>query len=174
VYEQIARSRENDLPRLIYALGIRHVGERSAAVLARHFRTMSAIMDAAVEALQAAPEIGPVLAASIRAFAEEPHNRALVERLRDAGVNMESRAPASGEDGGPLSGKTFVLTGTLSIPREAAQAEIERRGGKVVGSISRKTSYLVVGADAGSKLDKARELGVKTLTEDEFRALIME
>jgi DNA ligase (NAD+) len=174
VYEQISRSRDNDLPRLVYGLGIRHVGERSASVLARHFRTMGAIMDAPVEALQTAPEIGPVLAASIRAFADEPHNRALVERLREAGVNMDSRAPEAPAEGGPLAGKTFVLTGTLSIPREAAEAEIERRGGKVVGSVSRKTSYLVVGADAGTKLDKARELGVKTLTEEEFQALIME
>ena len=175
VHEQIDRSRRNDLSRLVYGLGIRHVGEKAAANLARHFRTMPAIMEASVEALQSAPEVGPVLADSVRAFAEEPHNRALIDRLREAGVNMESQVPAVAEGARPLSGKTFVLTGTLSaMTREAATAAIEGLGGKVSGSVSRKTSYVVVGAEAGSKLDKARSLGVPILNEEEFRALIME
>ena len=176
VAAQIDRSRQNDLSRLVYGLGIRHVGEKAAATLARHLRTMQAILDAPVEALQAVPDVGPVLAASVRNFAEEPRNRALVDKLAAAGVNMESRQPPpSAAAAGPLSGKTFVLTGTLqSMTREHAAAEIERQGGKVSSSVSRKTSYVVVGADAGSKLDKARELGVTTLDEDAFRALIIE
>ena len=175
VAEQIERSKGNDLSRLLYALGIRHVGEKAAATLARHLRSMQNLMAAPVEALQSVPEIGPVVAASVRAFVDEPRNRTLIDRLAQAGVNMTSRAPEVGEGMGPLAGKTFVLTGTLStLSREDATAAIERLGGKVSGSVSRKTSFLVVGADAGSKLDKARELGVAILSEADFQALIME
>lgn len=175
VIEQIERSKSNDLSRLVYGLGIRHVGEKVAGTLARHFRTMDALLDAPLERLQTAPEIGPVVAASVRSFAEEPRNRALVAKLAAAGVNMASQQPEPGPAGaGPLAGRTFVLTGTLTqMTREEAEAAIERLGGKVSGSVSRKTSYLVVGADAGSKLEKAKGLGVPTLTEDEFRALII-
>jgi DNA ligase (NAD+) len=175
VVDQIERSRQNDLSRLIYALGIRHVGEKVAGTLARYFRTMDAVLDAPLETLQMAPEIGPVVAASVRSFAEEPHNRAIVARLEAAGVNMRSLQPepAAGETA-PFAGQTFVLTGTLqTMTREDASAAIERLGGKVSGSVSRKTTYLVVGEEAGSKLDKARELGVRLLTEDEFRELIL-
>ena len=121
------------------------------------------------------PDVGPVVAASVRTFADEPHNRALVAKLAAAGVNMATRQPEPGEAApGPLAGKTFVLTGTLeTMSREDAAAAIERHGGKVSSAVSRKTSYLVVGADAGSKLEKARGLGVTTLSEDEFKALIM-
>jgi DNA ligase (NAD+) len=176
VIEEIDRSRSNDLSRLVYALGIRHVGEKAASTLARHFRRMDAIMDAPVEALQNVPEIGPVLAESVKTFADEPHNRALVARLAQAGVNMTSlQPPLDRAATGPLAGKTFVLTGTLeSMSREEATAAIEQRGGKVSGSVSKKTTYVVVGAEAGSKLEKARTLGVQALTEDEFRALILE
>jgi len=176
VFEQIARSRDNDLSRLIYALGIRHVGEKAASTLARHLRTMAAMLEAPLETLQAVPDVGPVLAESVRAFADEPHNRALVEKLTAAGVNMVTRQPDPAiAPVGKLSGKTFVLTGTLeSLSRDEAEAHIARLGGKVSGSVSRKTAYLVVGADAGSKLEKATELGVTTLTEAEFRALIMD
>ena len=175
VAAQIARSRENDLSRLVYGLGIRHVGEKAAATLARHLRTMDAILDAPVETLQRVPDVGPVVAASVRNFADEPRNRALVAKLAAAGVNMASLQPAPAATGpGPLAGKTFVLTGTLpTMTREAAAAAIERLGGKVAGSVSRKTSYVVVGEEAGSKLDKARELGVPTLDEEAFRALII-
>ena len=175
VVDQITRSKDNDLSRLIYGLGIRHVGEKAAATLARHFRTMDRVMEAPIEALQAVPDVGPVVAASVRAFADEPHNRALVAKLAAAGVNMETRQPEPGAGGpGPLAGKAFVLTGTLeSLSREEAAAAIERLGGQVSGSVSRKTSYLVVGAEAGSKLERARELGVATLTEEEFKQLIM-
>jgi DNA ligase (NAD+) len=174
VKAQIDNSKQNDLSRLVYALGIRHVGEKAAATLARHLRTMTAIMDANVDQLQTVPDIGPVVAASIRNFAEEPQNRALIDKLAAAGVNMSSLQPAPDAAGpGPLAGKTFVLTGTLeSMTRDEAQAAIERLGGKVSGSVSRKTSYLVAGADAGSKLDKARDLGVEILPEDKFRAII--
>jgi DNA ligase (NAD+) len=174
VIEQIERSKANDLSRLIYALGIRHVGEKAAATLARYFRTMDKMLDASSEALQTAPEIGPVVAESIRVFSEEPRNRRVVERLAAAGVNMASQAPEPGDEPGPLAGKVFVLTGTLtSMSREDATATLERLGAKVSGSVSRKTNYLVAGADAGSKLQKARELGVETLDEEAFQALIM-
>ena len=175
VIEQIERSKGNDLSRLVYGLGIRHVGEKVAGTLARHFRSIDAILEAPIERLQAAPEIGPVVAASVRSFADEPRNRALVTKLAAAGVNMTSQQPDPGSAGaGPLAGKTFVLTGALSqMTREEAEAAIERLGGKVSGSVSRKTSYLVVGADAGSKLEKAQALGVPTLSEEEFRTLII-
>jgi DNA ligase (NAD+) len=175
VKEQIERSKENDLSRLVYALGIRHVGEKAAATLARYRRTMAGILDASVEELQTVPEIGPVVAASVRAFAEEAHNRALIDKLAAAGVNMSSQQPEpSVVATGPLTGKTFVLTGTLaSMTRDDATAEIERLGGKVSGSVSKKTSYVVAGEEAGSKLDKARALGVAELTEEEFKALIL-
>jgi DNA ligase (NAD+) len=176
VFDEIERSRGNDLSRLVYALGIRHVGEKAAATIARHLRSMEAIMDASLERLTAVPDVGPVVAASVRAFADEPHNRALIGRLAEAGVNMASQQPApETAAAGALAGKTFVLTGTLeTLTREQATEAIEQRGGKVSGSVSRKTSYLVVGAEAGSKLEKARSLGVSTLTEDEFRALILD
>src|SRR3954468_3176707 len=176
VYEQIVRSKENDLSRLIYALGIRHVGEKAAATLARYLRTMEAVVSAPIEALQSVPDVGPVLAASVRAFADEPRNRALLAKLADAGVNMATRQPDPERAApGRLAGKTFVLTGTLdTLTREEAESTIERLGGKVSGSVSKKTSYLVVGTDAGSKLEKARALGVPTLTETELKALIME
>jgi DNA ligase (NAD+) len=175
VVDEIAKSRGNDLSRLVYALGIRHVGEKAAATIARHLRTMDAIMDAPLERLTAVPDVGPVVAASVRAFADEPHNRALVRRLADAGVNMISQQPEpAAQPVGAFAGKTFVLTGTLeSLTREQATEAIEERGGKVSGSVSKKTSFVVVGTDAGSKLEKARALGVRTVTEDEFKALIL-
>src|SRR4051812_43730921 len=174
VIEQLERSRGNDLPRLVYGLGIRHVGEKAAATVSRYMRTMPAILDAPVEALQTIPEIGPVVAASIRAFADEPHNRALIAKLAAAGVNMSSLQPAIDVNApGPLAGKTFVVTGTLtSMTRDEATAAIEELGGKVAGSVSKKTSYLVAGADAGSKLEKAQQLGTTILSEEAFKAII--
>jgi DNA ligase (NAD+) len=174
VIEQIERSKSNDLSRLIYALGIRHVGEKAAATLARYFRTMDRVLNASVEALQTVPEIGPVVAESVRMFSDEPRNRAVVDRLAAASVNMASQAPEPGDEPGPLAGKVFVITGTLSsMSRENATAALERLGAKVSGSVSRKTNYLVAGADAGSKLQKAQELGVETLDEEAFHKLIM-
>jgi DNA ligase (NAD+) len=175
VFEQIERSKANDLSRLIYALGIRHIGEKAAATIARHLRTMEAVLDATVETLQAVPEIGPVVAASVRAFAEEPHNRELVARLQQAGVNMATELPEPTiEPVGRLAGKTFVLTGTLaSMSREDATAALEALGARVSGSVSKKTSAVVAGADAGTKLEKARQLGVEVLDEAAFQQLIM-
>jgi DNA ligase (NAD+) len=176
VIDEIERSKGNDASRLLYGLGIRHVGEKAASTLTRYFRSIPAILDATVESLQTVPEIGPIVAASVRAFADEPRNRALVAKLAAEGVNMSSRQPAPGQTGpGPLAGKTFVLTGTLgTMTREAATEAIERLGGKVSGSVSRKTSYVVAGEEAGTKLQKAQQLGVSILTEDDFRRLIIE
>ena len=174
VIAQIERSKQNDLSRLVYALGIRHVGEKAAATLARHMRTMAAITEAPVAALQTIPDVGPVVAASVRTFAEEPHNRALIAKLADAGVNMASQQPPPDVDApGPLAGKTFVITGTLpTMSREEATQAIEARGGKVSGSVSKKTTYVLVGEEAGTKLEKATQLGIPTLSESEFKDII--
>ena len=160
---------------MLYALGIRHVGEKAATTLARYFRDIDRILSASAEQLQTAPEIGPVVADSVVAFASEPHNRELVERLKAAGVNVATALPEPAvESDGPLAGKTFVLTGTLAtMTREEATEKLERLGAKVAGSVSRKTHYLVAGSDAGSKLEKARQLGIEVLDEEGFRDLIM-
>src|SRR5262249_49838149 len=174
VFDQIARSKANDLSRLVYALGVRHIGEKAASTLARHLRSMPAILDSPIETLQAIPEIGPVLAASVRAFAEEPHNRALVGKLAAAGVNMESpQPPPSVVPAGALAGKVFVLTGTLpTMTREEATKLIEELGGKVASAPSKKTSFVLAGAEAGSKLQKAEALGIPILDEAAFREKI--
>jgi len=170
---EIGRSKRAELWRLLHALGIRHVGERGAQALAAAFGHIDALMSASFDALQAVPDVGPVVAASVRSFFDEAPNRRLMARLRKAGLNLgghEAARPAAPT----LAGKTFVLTGALvSMTREEAQEAIERVGGKVTGSVSRKTTYVVVGADPGSKLEKARELGVATLDEDAFRRLII-
>ena len=175
VVAQIERSRTNELWRLVYGLGIRHVGERAAQVLADAFWSIDALHAASLEQLESTPEIGPVLAESVRSWLDEPRNQRLLERLRAAGVRMdvppEQRRPRDAE--GPLTGKTYVITGTLpSMTREQATSAIERLGGKVAGSVSRKTAGVIVGADAGSKAERARELGVATLDEAAFLALI--
>jgi DNA ligase (NAD+) len=173
VIAQLERSKANDLSRLIYALGIRHVGEKAAATLARHFRSMERLMNEPTEALQSVADIGPVVAASVRAFAEEPRNQELVRKLKAAGLNMESQAPEPSDQPGPLSGKTYVLTGTLSaMTREDATAALERLGAKVSGSVSKKTTAVVFGAEAGSKLEKAEKLGVERMDEAQFLALL--
>jgi DNA ligase (NAD+) len=173
VVAQLERSKTNDLSRLIYALGIRHVGEKAAATLARHFRSMERLMSEPPEALQSVAEIGPVVAASVRAFAEEPRNQELVRKLKAAGVNMESQAPEPSDQPGPLSGKTYVLTGTLTaMTREEATAALERLGAKVSGSVSKKTTAVVFGAEAGSKLEKAEKLGVERMDEAQFLAFL--
>jgi len=176
VAEQIERSKSSDLSRLIFALGIRHVGEKAAGTLARHLRTMSEVLNAPVEVLQSVPDIGPVVAASIRKFADEPRNRELVARLAEAGVNMTSRAPevVAAARRGPLAGKVVVLTGSLeSMSRQEATEAVERLGARVAASVSKKTSFVIAGADAGTKLEKARQLGIDVLDEEAFRAVIM-
>ena len=137
---------------------------------------MDAIGDADVERLQTAPEIGPVVAESVWSFAQEPHNRELIAKLKDAGVNMASQQPPpEAAASAPLAGKTFVLTGTLEVfTRDEAQAAIEARGGKVTGSVSKKTSYVVAGTSPGSKLAKAEQLGVTVVGDDEFARLLAE
>jgi DNA ligase (NAD+) len=174
---QIARSKANELWRLVFGLGIRHVGERAAEVLARHFGSIDAIATAPEDALRAVPDIGPVVAAAIREHFDEPRNLDVVRRLREAGVNMEGpiARPEDVESApdGPLAGRTFVLTGTLrSMTREEASGHIKRLGGRIVASVSRKTSCVVAGADPGSKRARAEELGVSLLDEAAFRRLI--
>ena len=164
VIRNIDKSRRNPLPRLIGGLGIRFVGERTAVFLAEAFGSLDKIEEASEDELQQAEEVGPKVAESIRQFFREPHNRELVQRLRDAGLTFEYQQKKKA--GGPLAGMTFVLTGTLpNLSRDDAKALIETAGGKVSGSVSRKTSYVVAGEDAGSKLDKAKQLGVKVVDE---------
>lgn len=170
----IEASKHVDVWRLIYGLGIRHVGERVAQVLARHFGSIDTVAAQSVEALQTVPEVGPVLAAAVVEWFSDDANRALVAKLAAAGVRTTGPISATLEPVGPLAGKTFVLTGTLAtMSREDATAKIEALGGRVSGSVSRKTSYVVVGAEPGSKVDKARQLGVPMLEEAAFLALIM-
>ena len=172
--QEIERSRSNEIWRLIYGLGIRHVGERGAEVLADHFGSIEAIEQASIEVLQEAPDIGPVVAEAIRQWFDEPRNRELVDALRRAGVQTVGERKAAPVGPQPLAGKTVVITGTLeSMSREEATRRIESLGAKVSGSVSKKTSFVVVGADAGTKLEKARALGVETLDEAAFLQLIM-
>jgi DNA ligase (NAD+) len=172
---EIDRSRHSDLWRLLHGIGIRHVGEGGAKALANALRSLDAIRRADVGKLEAVPDVGGVVARSIRTFFDEPRNGDLVDRLAAAGVRMEETGPAGAGALGPLAGQTFVVTGTLqTMTREAAIEAIERLGGKVGSSVSRKTSALVVGADAGSKLEKARALGIRELDEAQFTALIMD
>jgi DNA ligase (NAD+) len=172
--EQIERSKSNDLWRLLNGLGIRHVGERGAQVLADHFASVDAIMAASLETLQEVREVGPVMAESVRSWFDAVENRALITHLRRAGVRMHEPKKTRPEGPLPLAGQTFVITGTLdAMSRDEAAAHIERLGGKVTGSVSKKTSYVVVGAEPGSKLEKARALAVQTLDEPAFLALIM-
>lgn len=171
---EIERSKSNDVWRLLNGLGIRHVGERSAQVLAGHFGGVDAIAAASLEALQEVPEVGPVMAASVHGWFHESHNEALLAKLAAAGVRMTGPVQRAVAGEQPLAGRTFVLTGTLpGLSRDEAAARIQALGGKVTGSVSKKTSYVVVGDDPGSKLDKARELGVETLEPEAFLALIM-
>jgi DNA ligase (NAD+) len=170
--EQIDRSKTREFWRLIYGLGIRHVGERGAQALASAFGTMEALLGATKEQLQAVPDIGPVVAASVREYLDQPQNQALIRELASAGLKMDAPVRPSAAPG-PLSGKTFVLTGTLSqMSREDAAEAIQSRGGKATGSVSRKTDYLVAGADPGSKLTKAESLGVTVIDEAAFRNLL--
>jgi DNA ligase (NAD+) len=148
------------------------VGEATALTLASHFGTLEALMTAEEERLQQAPDIGPVVAAAIRAFFQEPHNQQVIARLRAAGVRWpETEVKQAVEQ--PLAGKTIVLTGTLeSLTRDQASDRLRALGAKVSGSVSKKTDYVVAGREAGSKLDKARELGVTVLDEAELLALL--
>jgi DNA ligase (NAD+) len=165
VLAALEKSKSTTLNRFLFGLGIRHVGEATAKDLARHFGTLDAIMEASVEQLLQVRDVGPVVAESIHTFFAQPHNREVVEQLRACGVHWDEGAPAQ-KVPQVLAGKTVVLTGTLpTLGRDAAKALIENAGGKVSGSVSKKTHYVVAGSEAGSKLDKARELGVAVLDE---------
>ncbi len=169
VLDEIEASKQLPLERVIYGLGIRFVGERTAEFLAGHFGSMDALMKASEEELQEVSEVGPRIAKSIVEFFQEPRNRELVDQLRKAGVTFSGQKR---ERGTKLAGKTFVLTGTLTrYSREQAKKLIEDAGGRVSGSVSKKTDYVVAGTDAGSKLDKARELGVAVIGEKEMETL---
>ncbi|OQA33503.1 MAG: DNA ligase [Betaproteobacteria bacterium ADurb.Bin341] len=170
----IEASKKSSFARFIYALGIRNVGETTARDLARHLGTLDKLIAADEAALQEVPEVGPVVAASVVAFLKEPHNRSVIDALLAAGVHWpESEPEAAGPR--PLAGKTLVLTGTLpTLKRDEAKALIEAAGGKVAGSVSKNTDYVVAGEEAGSKLEKAQELGVAVIDEGQLRALLTE
>ena len=171
----LEKSKQTTLPRFLFGLGIRHVGEATAKDLARHFGQIDRIMDATEEQLLAVRDVGPVVARSIRTFFDQPHNREVVEQLRAAGVTWTEHEPSAAADAAslPLFGKTLVLTGTLpTLSREEAKALIEEAGGKVAGSVSKKTHYVVAGEEAGSKLEKAQTLGVPILDEAGLQALL--
>ncbi|MBL8382990.1 MAG: NAD-dependent DNA ligase LigA [Burkholderiales bacterium] len=172
VLDAIERSRRTTLARFLFALGIRHVGEATAKELARHFGSLEAVMDADEARLTEVSDVGPVVAASIARFFRQPHNREVVEQLRAAGVQWAEAAPARPARGA-LAGKTVVLTGTLAgMSRETARERLEALGAKVAGSVSKRTDYVVAGAEAGSKLAKAQELGVPVIDEHGLNALL--
>jgi DNA ligase (NAD+) len=170
VLNEIEASKKLPLERVIYGLGIRFVGERTAEFLAEHFGSIDAIMNASAEELQEVNEVGPRIAESMVEFFQEPRNRELIEQLRKAGLTFSGKKKQRGTK---LAGKTFVLTGTLvRYTRDEAKKMIEDAGGRVSGSVSKKTDYVVAGTDAGSKLDKAKELGVKVIDEKEMETLV--
>jgi len=170
--DALQKSKQTTLARFLYALGIRHVGESTAKDLARHFGQLDAVMSASVEQLLQVRDVGPVVAQSIRTFFAQLHNREVVEQLRAVGVMWPDSQPAPAALL-PLAGQTFVLTGTLpTLSREDAKAMLEAAGAKVSGSVSKKTTCVVAGEEAGSKLDRARELGVPVIDEAGMRALL--
>ncbi len=172
VLDALQKSKQTTLPRFLFGLGIRHVGEATAKDLARHFGALDAIMDAGVDQLLQVNDVGPVVAESIHTFFAQPHNREVVGQLRECGITWEEGEPAAGATL-PLAGKTIVLTGTLpTLSRDEAKDMLEAAGAKVAGSVSKKTHYVVAGAEAGSKLEKAQALGIPVLDEDGLRALL--
>jgi DNA ligase (NAD+) len=170
--QSLERSKSTTLPRFLFALGIREVGEATAQTLANHYRSLDKIMAADVEGLQEVPDVGPVVAAHIEAFFHQAHNRKVIDKLRAAGIHWPAiKAPA--REAQPLAGKTVVLTGTLgSMTRDEARERLQRLGAKVAGSVSAKTSLVVAGEAAGSKLDKANALGVEVIDEATLLALL--
>ncbi len=168
----LEKSKTTSLPRFLFGLGIRHVGESTAKDLAKHFGKLDAIMDASEAALLEVNDVGPVVAQSLRTFFDQPHNREVVEQLRACGLTWEEGEPAARAPK-PLAGKTFVITGTLpTLGRDDAKDKLEAAGAKVAGSVSKKTDYVVAGAEAGSKLDKAQALGVTVIDEAQMLALL--
>jgi DNA ligase (NAD+) len=176
VLGELEKSKSNDVWRLLYALGIRHVGERGAQVLADHFGSIDAIERASLEELQQVREIGPVLAASVRSWFDEPANRELIDGFRKAGLKLQGERKVAPAGPQPLAGKTYVITGEVTgMSREDAQAKLQALGAKVTGSVSKKTTALIVGAEPGaSKLEKAQALGIPQLDDAAFQQLIIE
>jgi DNA ligase (NAD+) len=165
--QAIAASREKPLSNLLFAIGIRHVGKNVATLLARRFGTMQALKSASLEEINAVPGVGPAIADAVASFFHEESNVRLVERMAEAGLNLSEPSAIQGD--GPLLGKSYVLTGTLpTLSRDEAAALIEAAGGRVTGSVSKKTDAVVAGDDAGSKLEKARSLGVEVIDEAEL------
>ena len=172
IVDALQKSKQTTLPRFLFGLGIRHVGEATAKALASHFGKLDSIMDATLEQLTAVADVGPIVAFSLRTFFDQPHNREVVEQLRACGLAWKEGEPAA-QTPKPLAGRTFVITGTLpTLSRDEAKDLLEAAGAKVAGSVSKKTNYLVAGAEAGSKLEKARELGVAVLDEAGLNALL--
>lgn len=173
LYTEIKASKKLEFWRLLFGIGIRHVGERTAQILARHFGSIEGLKSASAEDLERVHEIGPKLAESVYKFFRQPENAALIDRLAAAGLAMQADVTEAPSGEKALSGKTFVLTGTLeTMTREEATALIEARGGRVSSSVSKKTTFVVAGRDAGSKMDKARNLGVDILDEQQLRAML--
>ena len=172
IVDALQKSKQTTLPRFLYGLGIRHVGEATAKELARHFGSLDAIMAATEEQLIGVSDVGPIVAKSLRTFFDQEHNREVVEQLRACGLTWVEGEPAARAPQ-PLTGKTFVITGTLpTLGRDEAKELLEAAGAKVAGSVSKKTSYVVAGAEAGTKLDKARELGVPVIDENAMKELL--
>jgi DNA ligase (NAD+) len=168
----LEKSKQTTLPRFLFGLGIRHIGEATAKELAKHFGKLDSIMEATVEQLLEVADVGPVVANSLRTFFDQPHNREVVEQLRACGLSWPEGEPAV-QAPKPLNGKTFVITGTLpTLGRDQAKDLLEAAGAKVAGSVSKKTDYLLAGTDAGSKLDKAKELGVVVIDEAQMQSMI--
>jgi len=171
--QQIEASKSRDLSNLVYALGLRHVGERTASILARHFGSLERLSTATLEELDDIPEIGLTVAESVRDWFDDEGNLALCKRLEAAGVSTKAMREAALPADDRFAGKQFVLTGTLtSFARDEAQALIEARGGRVNSSVSKKTDYVVAGSEAGSKLDKANVLGIQVLDEGTFKEML--
>ena len=172
IVDALEKSKHTTLPRFLFGLGIRHVGEATAKELVRHFGTLDAIMDASEEALVSVNDVGPIVAKSLHTFFAQAHNREVVEQLRACGVQWEEGEPAA-QVPKPLAGKTFVLTGTFpTLSRDQAKDMLEAAGAKVAGSVSKKTDYVVAGAEAGSKLEKAQALGVAVIDEAAMMVLL--
>jgi len=173
VLAQIEASKSRDLWHLIYGLGIRHVGERTAGILARHFGSLLRLAEASVEELDEIHEIGLTMAQSIHDWFDDPGNKELCQRLSSAGVRTEAEKQTHSQSEEKFAGKQFVLTGTLpSLTRDEARALIEGSGGRVTSSVSKKTDFVLSGAEPGSKLDKANQLGVKIIDEAAFKKML--
>jgi len=171
--EEIAKSKFAGFSRLLHGLGVRHVGQRTAIVLARRFRSLDKLQETSYDELEKIDEIGPVIAESLRAFLDRDTNREEMERLRQLGILMEEQGDVPDSEG-LLEGKQFVLTGTLSqFTREEAKEKIQSLGGRVTSTVTQKTDYLVAGASAGSKLEKARKLGIQILDEEALQKLLV-